>query len=415
MTSSNTALSANIQVITFGQAPAWGKGFYYCLSLTGSLQNFYTLYRMGDDGTPKLAAAGATMDSGYRGNMGTTWESALAAVQEYFGETAKIQIVLLRDEPRPIVRGEVVKFSKKYPGYTVEEIHAVDPNYFRWMVKEIKDGGTLERCAQWLKDKVTTIDRECRAKFIEDRRATSKSEYVGTLKTRMALTIICTGYRVFKADPHKGQTEDSYMFNFVQGDNVLSAYGEKGEFEKGSTYTVKATPVDHREVAGAKVTRINRIAVSSVEAAPVAEVVETVVEVAVVGEATVAESVVELAVFENTLPVTVAVSECEAIGSILFVTTEHGDAFYWQGIMPSNISEMYSKPCACELCSVVVREAVCITPDGGLSEGIVCLECADGAREWDVDTERNAATEIVTRNIARFGQSYLDRFKTIRS
>jgi len=259
MNTLNTVLSANISVITFEQAPAWGKGYYYCLSLTGNLQNYYTLYRMGDDGTPKLCAAGTSGDSGYRGNMGTTWESALAAVQEYFGETAKIQIVLLRDEPRPIVRGEVVKFGK-YSGYTPEEIHAIDPSYLRWMAKELKSGGKLERSGQWLKDRVAIIDRECRAKFIEERRATSKSEYVGSLKVRQTLTMTCTGFKIFKADPYKGETEDSYMFNFAQGENVICAYAEKDSYTKGETYTVKATPVDHKEVAGVKTTRINRIA-----------------------------------------------------------------------------------------------------------------------------------------------------------
>lgn len=261
-TSSTAALSANISVITFEQAPAWGKGFYYCLSLTGNLQNFYTLYRMGDDGTPKFAAAGASGDSGYRGNMGTTWESALANVQEYFGETAKIQIVLLPNEPRPIVRGEVVKFSNKYPGYTPEEIHAADPGYFRWMAKEMKDGGKLARCAQWLKDKVATIDRECREKFIEERRATSKSEYVGILKKRQDLTITCTGYKVFQAQYH--WEEDSYVFAFTQGDNVLSVWAAKDAYKKGNTYTVKATPVKHMEITGVKTTTINRVVVISV-------------------------------------------------------------------------------------------------------------------------------------------------------
>jgi hypothetical protein len=398
--------------------------YYHEVALTGNGANLYTLYmrrgrnmRMGDMGC-------LGYDSGFKGIMGATVESAIAHVKDYFDGSAGTYNVLVFDGTGPnTVKREVLKFGK-FRGKTIPEVMAAEGgnSWIMWLAKEIEKP-TSRKHPKWLVAEIaeakTAIIHEAR----ERNRATSKSEYVGTLKERQALTMTCTSFKVFKAE-YQGD-EDRCVFNFVQGDNVLSVWAAKGTYTKGNTYTVKATPVKHIEVTGIKTTTLNRVAiVSIVEAVGTAEDVKVVDKVATYPAAAI-EAVAPL-VIESTLDIGITATECEVVGSITFTNIDGVNVPYMYSIVASQdgrcvFNDLARKGCACALCGKATREAVYLAQIGDYwtKRGMVCLDCAKGAKEdggeaFNIAKHRDFARRDIQADVNRYGSRFLNPYRGIK-
>src|SRR5690349_21175538 len=228
---SSTSHKSGITIITEDQEPNPGEGFYYVLSLTGAYTSIYTLYRQGTNGTKTImGATGGNWDSGYRGNMGATLETAtdnaIKYLNEYVGEGALLEII--EGHTNKITRGQVIKFGK-YAGYSLAEIHAVDPRYMSFLCSEVRQGKEwTRRMADWLVGGIIAIDEQIFNARVIANRASSASEYLGTLKQRQEMTITCVGCKTYKG---KYGAEDSHLFKFTVGANMVTAYGEKDQYE----------------------------------------------------------------------------------------------------------------------------------------------------------------------------------------
>jgi hypothetical protein len=113
----------------------------YEVSLTGSGQNFYTLYRHAH--SPKTPYI-----STFIKNLSVDFEEACVKAREISGpdedtETYKKILILDGDEANAILRGDdVVRFGK-YQGWKVSEIYAEDKKYVSWLA-----GGAMVKSKQ---------------------------------------------------------------------------------------------------------------------------------------------------------------------------------------------------------------------------------------------------------------------------
>jgi hypothetical protein len=246
---------ANIQVIDAVCAPAPGKGFYYVISLTGTGQQVYTLYQLGSDGTPKL---GTNHDSGYRGNLGTTLETAIETAIAYLANFSNCLLVIEEGQTNLITRGNLLGFGK-YAHLSIAEIHATNPSFITWLCKEFREA-TPWTCkkAAWVKAQLAEIDREILDARIAANRAASTSEYVGKIGERKVWALLCCDVKTYKGQDGEA---DSYLAKF-EDDNgsCFCAYADKKDtYEVLVKYSLKGTVAAHKEYMGIKTTRINRV------------------------------------------------------------------------------------------------------------------------------------------------------------
>jgi len=266
----------NNQVTTKQNNEEWSR--YYIG--TGATNAKYTLrcefYEWGWGGKKRLVNRHVL-------TLTTDPEDSYQRVAKYFEEhdiDLKHLDTFEGSELRPITRDKidhnVIRFGKKYPGLTVQEVFETDPSYLAWCVENVMSkehaktiaimeelvvGLVAERETERKAKEQAKLDRE---RTWEEKRKSSK--HVGTVKERLTLTLTYTGNYSFEG--HYGYQHLHFFTD--DNDNAFvwktSTYGtvrdELGiEVERGSTVKVKGTVKKHGEYKGQNQTELARVKV----------------------------------------------------------------------------------------------------------------------------------------------------------
>ena len=246
-----------------------GKNFneaYYIVDLTGDKQVFFTLYRY----RKPIAYVNPYK---YIKNLSI---NIVQAVEEILARANSVPVLVCYDDNNnPLLTGFRKRTKEgvpnihfgKYKGMTVAEIWDKDRNWIMWFDKEYKtkpytDNFGRQRQSVWTeeerimkeqaKDLIELFWTEWREKKTEENKATSKSEYFGTLKVR-----VCANFMIDKIIKR-----DEYSMVYMTDDNsnVVYIYGND-DLVVGEVYSIKATPTKHVEKLGVKMTYLNRVSV----------------------------------------------------------------------------------------------------------------------------------------------------------
>ena len=239
---------------------------YLIVDLTGNKKVFFTLYRY----TKPVSAY--VNPYNYVKNLSIDIEKATADVIKRAKNISIGIIVCSENNNNPLVTNFHKRTKEgipnmpfgKYRGMSIAEIWDIDQKYVFWFHKEYKtkefNGRTpvlsAEDCImkQNAKDLISIFFDE----KAEENRATSTSEYIGTLKERFEKYY--TIHRIHNREG--GEYDNDYTLTYAKDDkgNCVMFYGNY-ELEEGKRYLIKGTAVDHKEVVGVKTTRLNRVAI----------------------------------------------------------------------------------------------------------------------------------------------------------